>query len=116
MKQQKLSENYLEKIPKIPSHISWETDENKIVTLAIENKGVMNRIAQKLFRKPKISYIHLDEFGSFVWQLIDNETSISKMGDSVKEQFGEAAEPLYPRLAKYFSILESYGFVSFEKM
>lgn len=115
MKQKKLPENYLEYIPSIPLHIQWEADENSIVTLAVENKGVMNRIAQKLFRKPKISYIHLDEFGSFVWQLIDGESTISQMGETVKNRFREAAEPLYPRLAKYFSILESYGFVAFEK-
>ncbi len=115
MKQKKIQENYLDKIPVIPSHISWEADENDIVTLAIENKGMMNRIAQKLFHKPKISYIHLDEFGSYVWQLINGEVTIARLGEAVKEQFGEAAEPLYPRLAKYFSILESYGFVSFEK-
>ena len=30
----------------------------------------------------------------------------------LKEKFGEKAEPLYPRLAKYFQILESYGFVT----
>lgn len=108
---QKHQENYLEKVPTIPLHISCETDENGIVTLVVENTGVMNRIAQKLLKKPKISYIHLDELGSFVWPLIDGKTSIEQMGVAVKERFGEAAEPLYPRLAKYFSILESYGFL-----
>ena len=111
-KQPKISKNYLEKIPTIPEHIGFSTDENGIVTLEIENTGLMNRIAQKIFKKPKISYIHLDELGSFTWKLIDGQTPITNMGDPVKETFGEAAEPLFPRLAKYFSILESYGFVT----
>ena len=110
-KQTKLSQNYLEKIPTISETIGFSTDEKGIVTLQIENKGMMNRIAQKIFKKPKVSYIHLDELGSFIWKLIDGETTITRMGDPVKAQFGEGAEPLYPRLAKYFSILESYGFV-----
>ena len=110
-KQQALSENYLTNIPSVPQGFRFSTDENGIVTLEIENKGVMNRIAQKLFRKPKISYIHLDEFGSFVWQQIDGKTDILSLGEIVKKQFGENIEPLYPRLAKYFSILESYGFI-----
>ena len=31
----------------------------------------------------------------------------------LKEKFGETAEPLYPRIVKYFQILESYHFVTF---
>ena len=111
MKKQTINENYLDKIPVMNEKLSYKVDDDGIVTLAQENTGVMNHIAQKLFRKPKISYIHLDELGSFIWQLIDGETTILAMGDPVKEQFGEKAEPLYPRLAKYISILESYGFV-----
>ena len=110
MKKQTINENYLDKIPVINEKLSCEVNDDGIVTLAQENTGVMNRIAQKFFRKPKISYIHLDELGSFIWQLIDGETTILAMGEPVKEQFGEKAEPLYPRLAKYISILESYGF------
>ena len=30
-------------------------------TLEIENKGIVNKICQKLFKKPKISYVHLDK-------------------------------------------------------
>ena len=90
-------------------------DESGLVTLEIENKGFFNRLAQKLFKKPKITYIHLEEIGSFVWPLIDGEKSITDIGVFVKEHFGEKAEPLYERLAKYFKVLESYGFVKFKK-
>ena len=46
----KNDKNYLEKIPVHPEGIPWKTDENGIVTLETENKGAMNRIAQKLFK------------------------------------------------------------------
>jgi len=106
-----ISENYLERIPCRPDGINWTVDEGGIVTLEIENKGVMNRIAQRLLKKPKISYIHLDETGSFIWPLLDGEKSITELGKDVEQKFGEAANPLYERLAKYFQILDSYGFV-----
>ena len=38
-----------------------------------------------------------------------------KYSDYLKEKFGEKAEPLYPRLAKYFQILDSYGFVQWNE-
>ncbi len=106
----KIKENYLEKIP-VRAEIEWETDSDGNVTLHIENNGVMNKFAQVLFKKPKISYIHLDEMGSFIWPLIDGEKDIIKIGESVKEYFGEKAEPLYERLAKYIQTLESYKFI-----
>lgn len=109
-----ISKNYLEKVPARPEHIKWYTDEKGIVTLDIENTGFMNLMAQKLFRKPKVSHIHLDEMGSFVWPLLDGEKNIIELGEVVKEQFGEKANPLYERLAKYFQILDSYRFIEWK--
>ncbi len=106
-----IPQNYLEKIPAHPAHIPFTVDESGIVTLAIENKGVFKRVTQILLRKPKVSYIHLDEHGSFVWQCIDGNKAILALGEEVKAQFGDAAEPLYERLATFFKILDSYGFV-----
>lgn len=108
------SDNYLDKVPVRSDKIRWTRDDNGIVTIEIDNTGVFNRIAQKLLKKPKVTYIHLDEHGSFVWHLIDNEKSILDISEFVDEHFGEDAHPLYERLAKYFKILESYGFVRFK--
>ncbi len=109
-----ISENYLEKVPVRSSYLKWSQTEDGKVTLEIENKGFFNRLAQKLFRKPEISYVHLDEMGSFVWPLIDGEKNILNLANDVKSNFGESAEPLYERLAKFFQILESYNFISFK--
>ena len=111
MKKNVIKKNYLEGIPVRNPEIKWSKDEEGIVTLEIENKGFVNRMAQKLFKKPEISYVHLDEMGSFVWPSVDGEKDIIKIGEEVKEHFGGKAEPLYPRLAKYFQILESYNFI-----
>ena len=109
-----ISENYLENKPFRNPLYKWTKDENEMVTIEVENKGIFNKIAQKLFKKPPVTYVHLDENGSFVWKLLDGEKSIIDLGVLVKEHFGEKAEPLYERLAKYFQILKSYGFVSFK--
>ncbi len=106
--------NYLEFVP-LRQIERYKTDENGVITLEIENKGVFNRVAQKLFKKPKVSYIHLDEMGSFVWPLIDGNRNITDIGVFVKNHFGEKAEPLYERLAQYFRVLESYKFIKFKK-
>lgn len=111
-KKKQISENYLDRIPLRSNELGWSADDEGMVTLEIENTGIMNRIAQKLFKKPKISYVHLDEMGSFIWPLINGEKTITVLGEAVEEQFGEKAHPLYERLAQYFQILDSYHFIS----
>lgn len=115
MKKQITKENYLEKIPVRNTSIKWSKDDEGKVTLEIENKGVFNKIAQLVFKKPKISYVHLDNMGSFVWPLLDGKKDINALGLEVYNNFGDEAEPLYERLSKYFQILDSYGFISWEK-
>lgn len=112
---QEINQNYLENIPVRKEDLRWETDENGVVTLFVHNTGIMKKITQKLLKKPEYTQVHLDENGSFIWPLIDGKRDIVELGVLVKEHFGEAAEPLYPRLAKFFQILESYGFVRLEK-
>ena len=113
MKKKKIviSKNYLKKIPARPDGLGWSKDDEGIVSLEIENKGWANKIAQKLLKKPKITYVHLDTMGSFIWPLMDGEMDIIRIGELVEEHFGEEAHPLYERLARYFQILDSYHFV-----
>ena len=109
------AENFLEVVPVRNPLINFTTDDNGIVTLEIENKGIMNRIFQKLLKKPKITYIHMEELGSFVWQIIDGESDILALGEKVKEHFGDKAEPLYERLSQYVKILKSYNFITLKQ-
>ncbi len=107
--------NYLDFIPRHNEKHTWETDEQGMVTIFVENKGMFHRIAQKYFNRPKVSQIHLEEMGSFIWPLIDGERSVMAIGEFVKEHFGEEAEPLYPRLAGYIQMLENNDLIKVEK-
>lgn len=115
MKKKETKDNYLERIPVRPEWLKWSQDEQGAVTLDIENKGVFNKVAQVLLKKPKVSHIHLDEIGSFVWPLIDGKSTITDIGITVEEHFGEKAHPTYERLAQFFQILESYKFIGWSQ-
>ena len=111
MKKTTKLENYLERKPIRAEEFRWTADGEGKVTLEIDNKGIMNRLCQKLFKKPPVSYVHLDEMGSFLWPKLTGEKNLIELGEEVKTEFGDAAEPLYERLAKYVQILESYRFI-----
>lgn len=112
----KKAPNYLDFIPKHNETHTWKVDEQGTVIVFVENKGVFHHIAQKYFRRPKVSQIHLEEMGSFIWPLIDGERSIMEIGALVKEHFGEEAEPLYPRLVQYIKMLENNNLIQVKKV
>ena len=109
-----IQRNYLEKVPMRSEEIRWSADEEGIITLEVENKGWANRLAQVFFNRPRVSFIHMDELGSFLWPLLDGEKNIIDLGVLVKERFGEKAEPLYERLARFFQTLDSCHFIRFK--
>ena len=75
----KEKKNYIDNIPKI-NDMKWDVSEDGIVEITVENTGFYNTIAQKIFKKPRYSFIKLDEYGSFVWQQIDGKKSIYEIG------------------------------------
>ena len=89
MKKNKTNGNYLDNIPVRNPDLGWEADEKGIVTLSRENKGIANKIAQKLLRKPKVSYIHLDEIGSCVWKHTDGEKTIFELASGAQLTIAE---------------------------
>ena len=105
--------NYLDLIPRRNEALKWHRDLKDRVILEVENTGVMNIIAQRVFNKPRFTKVHLDAQGTFIWPLIDGEKTVADIAALVKEEFGEKAEPLYPRIVKYFQIVESYNFIEF---
>ncbi len=112
-KKKKKQYNYLEFIPEKSPLLKWYADEKELVILETENTGVFNTIAQRLFKKPRFTKIHLDEQGSFLWPLIDGKHTVMELASLQKEQFGEKSEPLYPRIVKYFQIMERCRLISF---
>lgn len=109
----KSSSNYLDFIPIPAKDLKYEIIDGQ-VTIFQENKGLFNRIAQIIWKKPAVSQIHLDEMGNFIWPHMDGKNSIMDIATLVKEEFGEKAEPLYNRIVQYFKTLVSYGFAEYK--
>lgn len=107
-------DNFLDYIPKRNALYHWEMNQNKHVEVSVLNRGFYNRVAQLLFRRPKISNIELDDLGSFIWQEMDGQKSIYEIGTAVKAKFGKKAEPLYERLCEYIKILHNNRFIVYE--
>ncbi len=104
--------NYLKIVPCHTKGLNFKINEQGIVTLNIKNKGIFNKIAQKLLKKPEITHVHLDEEGSFVWLLIDGEKNIAEIKKRVQSRSFDKSAVVASRLFKFLEILRSYGFIT----
>lgn len=84
--------------------IEYQTGEDGIVTVFIEWKGVYHRIAQKFFRRPRVSEVKLDNYGSFVWLSIDDMRDVHQLSNILDAQF-PGMEKSLSRLIKFLEIL-----------
>ena len=100
------SKNYLDFVPEKNPEIEYEADEDGIITVLIEWKGFYHKIAQKLFRRPRVSDIRLDELGSFVWNAVDGKKDVHQISKELEQQFPKMEKPV-PRLIKYYTIIIS---------
>lgn len=103
--------NYLDLVPKKSGKIQWQQREEGLVRLIVPRDSLLDRIVRKLFFTPESFKIDLDKLGSFIWKQIDGQKTIYEIGQLLKDEFKDEAEPLYERLIKYMNILKNNKFI-----
>ncbi|MDR2975959.1 MAG: PqqD family protein [Streptococcaceae bacterium] len=63
----------------------------------------MRRLGVKI---PLRSYKELDDYGTFVFKMIDGKRTIHEIGSALSEKYEEAGDQLYERLIPYLEHLE----------
>lgn len=92
---------------KIVDPIRVTQNEEGIVTLSTPQDHMIQRWARAVgFKIPREKHLELDEYGSFIISRLDGAATLEQIALSLKERYGEAAEPLQERLAAYLSHLE----------
>lgn len=109
----KKQENYLDYVPMISDKNTWDVEDG-LVTVHMVHRGFYAKIAQKVFNRPKISHIHLDERGSYIFQQIDGVRTVGELAELMKARFGEDPA-LYNRLVQYMRVLHNNGFIVYRK-
>ena len=107
----KSKDNYLDYVFRRNPELSWDIREDEVV-LHIRHRGLSHRIAEKFFDRPAVTHVHLDPFGSFIWQQIDGKRTVYEIGQLLHETFEEEAEPLYERLSVFMKQLDNNGFIT----
>ena len=86
-----------------------------MVEIDMENTGFYHFIAQKFFRKPRISHISLDQYGSVVWQSIDGHNTVMDVIRIMEKEFPAETDRMLDRVVTYMATLQRNGFISMKE-
>lgn len=101
------SENLLDIVFEHSARFPHETGEDGIVTVLERQDHPIQRFARKLKVKiPEYRRIDLDEYGSYVYSLLDGQRTVREVGQALDTKFGEQVQPLYERLSLFLTFLE----------
>lgn len=98
-------------VPLRSESIDWSADGNGFVTITMENGGFFNKALQLLMNKPKRSFIHLDEKGSFFWLKADGSHTLEEIAVGSAERFGEAPDMSLAAAERFLKILCGCKFI-----
>ena len=111
-KKKTVSTNYFDSVPLRSEERPWRLKDDGMVEIDMENKGFYHSIAQKFFKKPRVSHISLDEYGSIVWQNIDGENNIMDIVRIMEKAFPKEKDRMLDRVVTYMATLQRNGFIS----
>jgi len=99
-----------------PVHNKSFEDNNGLITIVFPK--FKNKFLQRLIPKNKSSDIRisLDEVGSSVWKLIDGNTKVNEIIQSLKKKFGEELIQAEQRTLKFLSMLYQHRFIYFKEI
>lgn len=114
-KTQKIAPNYLDGVPVRREDRPWREKEDGMVEIDMENKGFYHSIAQKFFKKPRVSHISLDGYGSVIWKNIDGTHTVYDLIHIMEKEFPKEKQRMLDRVVTYMAALHRNGFISMKE-
>ncbi|MCJ8010701.1 PqqD family protein [Paenibacillus sp. KQZ6P-2] len=104
--------NLLDMVPILTDRIASVEKNEERVTLLLPRRSWLERQSVQWLKQPATIQIHLDVLGSAVVCRCRGNHTVEEIADEIHRRFGEAAEPLLPRLAKFMEVLEANGLLT----
>ena len=103
--------NYMDLVFVVRDGVRFDAaDPNKVV-VDMENTGFFNRVAQKFFKRPPVSHIALDQYGSAVWMSMDGKRTVYDVVRKMEAAFPDEKADMLKRVVAFFRMLERYEWI-----
>lgn len=87
--------------------------ENEIVTLIFLHNSLWARIVSWLAKKPKVTYLELDELGSYFWLKSNGEKTVEEIIEEMSLKFNDTPFSMESRVVKFAEHLAIKGYLGF---
>jgi hypothetical protein len=96
---------------------SWKVNKENDLIILLRPKFSNRIFARYLMPRLKNPYYHvnLDTIGTKVWNTIDGKRTIKEIGQILKNDMGDAVDPVYERLSQFIISLQRYKFILLQK-
>ena len=85
--------------------------EDGFVEVDMENRGFFNAVAQKFFKRPRVSHISLDKYGTALWLALDGTATVNDVLSKMKNAFPEEGDKMLNRVVQFLATLEMHKFI-----
>ncbi|GAB6932261.1 PqqD family protein [Calditerricola satsumensis] len=114
-KERRKGQNLLAMTPRLHEAVRLEAAEAPdTLTLVVPRTGWLERLSVRYLNQPAAIRVALDPLGSFVLARCDGRHTVADIAAALRERFGDDAEPLVPRLAKFLEIVEANGWLTWD--
>ncbi|MFC1569090.1 PqqD family protein [bacterium] len=93
--------------------VEWETSSENRTDLIVPKfkRSLFIKMIERLGKSPVVQ-IHLDDFGSHVWQYCDGKHTVYEIGQELRSKYGESVEPVFDRLSGFIRLLVHYKYIT----
>lgn len=110
-KQKKLPPNYMDTIFIPAEELHWEQRKDGMIVLDMVNNGFFHRIAQRFFRKPKVSHIAMDKYGTKLWLALDGKRTVYQVVTVMEQAFPNETDRMLDRTVTFLRTLQIHHFI-----
>ncbi|EUJ33046.1 hypothetical protein MFLO_05605 [Listeria floridensis FSL S10-1187] len=106
--------NLLDQVPVLKTKLQV-IDEGKKSFLLVERNNPVEKMAIRFFKQQKYRKINLDAEGAFILKRLDGIKDVSELEQEFSQEFGNEDEMSLARLVRFLQIVDSYGWLRWEK-
>ena len=112
-KTQRMEVNLLDLVPQRKVDFTVDEDGRVILVIPRFKREWLRRLFVPKRKAPNVN-VTLDQFGSRVWRQCDGATSVGRIAEQLREEFGEAVDPAHERVAVFMKQLLGHGFITLD--
>lgn len=89
-------------------------EENGIITLIFYHNSKWAKLISWIAKKPKVTYLDLDELGSYFWSNSNGEKTVELLIEEMSVKFNDNTKSMETRVIKFAEHLAVKGYLGFK--